>query len=572
MRSTSRALLFAALTALACNPPTPTPGAVDPPTPAIPVVQPAATITVLVDAPGRAAIDVEREVTAPLERALAGVPGVARLHSVSRSDTATLVLTLAPGATSESVRVAVHEQLSAARASLPPDTIPVIAAELAPRAQAITFVLTGDQQATRLRTAAESLRNELYAQPGVAAIDLCGGREPQLQIVLDPARLAAYGVTVDAITRNLRPDTPLAPGLQARLAPRSIDDLAALVVRSGGSPVTLRDLARITLDATVPDCDAMRLDGHAVVLGTIVARRGVAADEFAAALQTRLAALRAALPAGLELSVPTVDRVALEFSPNTTPAETLALAARSLATALTSPSALIQNSTAAAPGVPLALELLLERGTGPGRPALEQALASIPGLRVRAIDGDLDELTRVSVVGDDLETAARLASELTDIARKLPGVSHASPRWVLAPELVLEPQRERLAALGIVEAELRAILAVALGGATVGSMEVDGAAVPVRVQLGESLPADPPARAAAIAAREIPTSAGPVRLSELVALRADTQPEAIMRLDRRRAVEVELRLREPAAASYTALQAAVAAELRLPPGYVVRFE
>lgn len=580
MHRSSPALLFATLSALACSPPTPTPTptpvAVAPPAPAIPVVRPTTTITILVDAPGRASLAVEREITVPLEQALAGVPGVAQLRSVSRSDAATLVLTLEPDATSESVRVAVHERLSAARASLPPDTLPVIAAELAPRDQALTFVLTGDQPATRLRAAARSLRDDLYAQPGVAAIDLCGGREPQLQIVLDPARLAAHGVTVDAILRSLRPDSPLAPGLQARISPRSIDDLAALVIKSGASPVTLRDLGRITLDTAAPTCDALRLDGGAVVIGTIVARRDVAAADFAAALQARLAALRSTLPTGLQLTMPTMDRVALELNPSTAPGETLALTAPSLAAALAStasplagPTALIQSSSAAAP---LALELLLERGTGPGQPALEQTLAAIPGLRVRAIDGDLDALTRVSVVGDDLETAARVAGELADIARTLPGVSDASPRWALAPELVLEPQRERLAALGIAEAELRTTLAVALAGATLPSIAIDGATVPVRVQLGESLPADLSARAAALATLEIPTSAGPVRLSDIVALRTDTQPQAITRLDRRRAVEVELRLREPAAASSAALQAAVAADLRLPPGHVVRFE
>lgn len=566
-----RALLFALLTTLACTPVPPTPVAAETPRPPAPPPAPV-TVTVTAAAPGRDALTVEHDITVPLEQALARVPGLTRLRSVSRNDLATLVLTLAPGTASNLARSSVHEQLALAHAALPVDISPELAPDLGPRAHALHFVLTGDLPATQLSAVAGRLRSDLDATPGVAAIDLCGGREPRLQIVVDPARLGAHALGIHAIIRSLtaslRDDAQLAPGLQARIAARSLADLSSLVVTSGLPAVTLGDLARISIDADVPACDAIRLDGGPAVLGTIHALRSASPGDFNQAVQARLTALRATLPPGLELRVLRLERVALERLA-TTAAETLPLTARAISTALTSPrTGYLQGPTRVAAGVPVELELLLEPAD-PSAPAdttgLAATLATIPELAVRAIDGD-----RVTIQGDDLETAARIASELATLARKLPGIARADVRWAMDPELALDLDREHMARFGVAEPDLRALLTAALGGVTVGAIAHDGATIPVQVQLGDAITSDPAARATALADLPLPTAAGPVPLSQLVRFRLATQPHAIVRSDRRRAVEVELQILDPAARA--ALQTTVAADLRLPPGYVVRFD
>ena len=255
-----RALLFALLTALACTPAppvvadTPRPTA-PPPTPSPPPTP--TTITVHAAAPGRDPLAVEHDITVPLEQALAGVPGLARLRSESRSDLATLVLTLAPGTASDLARAAVVEQLTAARATLPADILPpTLAPELGPHP--VHFLLTGDTvPASELRDLAGRLRSDLSSTPGVATIDLCGGRDAQLQIVLDPARLTALAVPLTAILTSLRTslqgDTLLAPGLQARVSARSLDDLTHLVVKPGPPAVTSSWPGR---SARAPACNA----------------------------------------------------------------------------------------------------------------------------------------------------------------------------------------------------------------------------------------------------------------------------------------------------------------------------
>ena len=94
--------------------------------------------------------------------------------------------------------------------------------------------------------------------------------------------------------------------------------------------------------------------------------------------------------------------------------------------------------------------------------------------------------------------------------------------------------------------------------------------VALKLHLGEPGTADPAARVSELAALQLPTASGSVPLAELVSFRRATQPHAIVRRDRRRAVEVELQLSDPAARD--SLQTKLGADLRLPPGYVVQFE
>ena len=565
MRAPSRLLLFAALTTLACSAPAPAPAGAAPPTTSPPPPSPV-TVTVVADAPGRSAADVERDVAVPLEQALSGVAGLTGLRSESHSDGATLVLTLAPGPVA-AARSAVLEGLVAARRALPSDVAPALAPDLAPAA-AVRFVLGGALPATELHALAQRLRDDLARIPGVGAIELCGGRAPQLQIALDPGRVAAYGLTLAAIVASvgagLEGDARPAPGLQARLAARSLADLEALVIKPGEPPVTLTDVATLRVGAGPPACDAAEVGAGAVVLGTVLPRREVDAS-FQDAVQGRLTAAQSELPVGVALRVPSWTRVTLELQGEVA---TVPVAARELALALKGARrAYLQADTGVPPGGLVTADLLLEPGEPADGPALVAALAALPGVKLRASAGD--ELARVTVLGDELATATRVADELASLARKLPGTLDVAVRRFMAPEVAIEVQRERLARFGVADAELRAVLVAAVAGVTVGALSLDGASLPVRLQLGD-MPAGRGARVELLGALQVQTASGPVPLSELVTLRLEEQPYALLRLDRRRAVEVELRLAD--AAARAAVQAAVNAELRLPPGYLVRFE
>jgi multidrug efflux pump subunit AcrB len=559
--------------------------------PMVPVPRERATIEVLVPWPDRSALEIERDIVRVLERALGDVPGVTRIHGSAQQGRAAIVLTLDAGADPDRSKVAVRDRLDSARASLPVDVSPVLRADLAPPASAQVFVLsTTTGTGMDLHRVAQRVREAVYTVPGVGEIDLCGGREARLVIALDPARLVAYRLSLGAIVAAVRPNLGDGPGMPAGLiavaAIRTMDELTDVIVGPGAAPVALRDVASVSVGSKVPECDAARTSGGLLVLGSVRARRGADLEAVDAAVRARLAAYRAELPPGFVLEMPAAPLwLALDLLATPDPAETAAHASgvigAALATAgpvLAGRPAFVQAPTTAQSGVRVDGALVLDvTGLGAAeRVTLERALAGLPGVHVRGpgvvtTAGELDDpsVLRFRITGAELDTDRRLAREAAEIAATVPGVLHAAARDDHHPTVVLEPRRARMAMLGLTPDELFVVIAAALEGVPVGSLQTDGARMSVVVQLG-ALEGDLAARMAALGALGIGLSGGgTVPLSEIVDIRLEPGPGMITRIDGRRAVTVEVRVVDPSPERRVALQQALAASLRLPPGHTV---
>ena len=556
---------------LACTPHREEPRAVE----ASPVVAPPEPLTIEVHAewPGADVLAVERSLVVPLERALQGVPELTRIHSVARVDRATLVLTLDARADPGLSRATVHERLAAARTSLPDDVVPVIGADLAPPANALVFALTASTDSMQLHRSAEALRDALAVLPGVGAVETCGGREPALIVAVDPERLRATGVSVAAVVSALMRD--LGDDHQTR----SIADLQAL--RISGT-VALRDLASVAVTARSRDCDGARVAGGPAVLGQVRAHRGADRQVLEGQVRARLAAWRSEAPAGFELVVPSAPlRLALEWTASTRPSGALTAMSRALAGALAGRPAFVRMETPRRGGSPVDAELWLE-STGLDATqlaALEQVLAATPELRVRgpgatSVTGELDDpaVLRLRISGEALEVDRRLAREAVEIAASVPGVLRAAVLHDdLRPGLVVVPRRERLAALGLATDELIVTVAAAMAGAEAGLAHVDGIRMPVLVRIGEGMGEDP-ADVSRFAELEIAVAGGTARLADLCDIRSESGPGVIARIDGRRVVTVELRVREPGPALRGDVERALAEALRLPPGHTVALD
>ena len=564
---------------LACTPHREEPRAVE----ASPVVAPPEPLTIEVHAewPGADVLAVERSLVVPLERALQGVPELTRIHSVARVDRATLVLTLDARADPGLSRATVHERLAAARTSLPDDVVPVIGADLAPPAEALVFALTASTDSMQLHRSAEALREALAVLPGVGAVETCGGREPALIVAVDPERLRATGVSVAAVVSALMRD--LGDDHQTR----SIADLQAL--RISGA-VTLRDLASVAVTARGRDCDGARVAGGPAVLGQVRAHRGADPQVLAAQVRARLAAWRSEAPVGFELVVPAAAplRLALEWTASTRPSEALTAMSRAVAGALTAAgpaladrAAFVRMETPPRGGSAVDAELWFDSSglDATQLAALEQALAATPELRVRgpgaaSVTGELADpaVLRLRISGEELEVDRRLAREAVEIATSVPGVLRAGVlRDDLWPGLVVVPRRERLAALGLATDELIVTVAAAIDGAEAGLARVDGIRMPVLVRIGEGM-GDDPADVSRFAELEIAVAGGTARLADLCDIRSESGPGVIARIDGRRVITVELRVREPGPALRGDVERALAEALRLPPGHTVALD
>src|ERR671912_1396158 len=166
----------------------------------------APTVTILVEAPGMDPLELEPLVTLPIESALNGSVGVRRVRSATAVGVAVVWVEFDWGEDITRARQTVTEKLTLVAASLPPGVEPPF---LAPVSSIMGEVLFVDLESSRhspieLRTTAETVvRRRLLAVPGVSQVIATGGEQKQYEVVMDPARLQAHGVTLEDVDEAL---------------------------------------------------------------------------------------------------------------------------------------------------------------------------------------------------------------------------------------------------------------------------------------------------------------------------------------------------------------------------------
>ncbi|MCK6569960.1 efflux RND transporter permease subunit [Myxococcota bacterium] len=274
---------------------------------------------------GRGAELVDDQVTTPVVTALRGTPGARAVRGFSMFGMAFVYALFDEGTDLYRARGQVSEALS--RARLPADAT----AKLGPDATGVGWVfnyaLTDPSGATdlaTLRTLQDGpVRAALESVPGVAEVAGLGGDVREIQIVPDPDRLRALGVTVETVAAALRGAQLDAGGgvlhqagreyaLQVRGRVARPEDFASLVLRPAGAgtstPLRLGDVATITT-GRADRRGIAELDGMGEVVGGIVVMRdGENALAVIERVKARLPEIH--LPHGVEL-VTTYDRSAL---------------------------------------------------------------------------------------------------------------------------------------------------------------------------------------------------------------------------------------------------------------------
>jgi len=266
---------------------------------------------------------VERYVTAPIERAVQTVPGAEHISSYSQEGVATITIQVSNEVDLGAFVAQVNEQLQIVRSVLPERVYPrltkQIPEELRDEQGFMTVQLIGPQQADVLRAHAErEIKPRLSSVPGVGEIRVDGGTEREVRVELDPDRLATYGVgptevrfAINEVSRDLTFGVFREQG-RAQLVyspPESrVSALADIPVRrrDTGSPVLLRDVATVEL-TDAPLRSISRIDGQPVVTITIDRARGSDLLDAADAVRARIDVLTETLPEGSRLVV-AVDR------------------------------------------------------------------------------------------------------------------------------------------------------------------------------------------------------------------------------------------------------------------------
>ena len=235
---------------------------------------------------GRAAEEVERLITVPIEVEMNGVPNVTVVRSISLYGLSDVRLTFENGTDSYFARQQVFERLSGA--SLPAGVTPTVAPLFSPSGLIYRYVLESpDRSAMELKTLEGwVVRRQYKAVPGVADDSGLGGPTMQYQVLLDPAKVAAVGLSVPLIVASLGANNSNSGGgfysqggqfFYVRGLGRltTTEDIGNVVVTvHNGTPVLVKDVGQIVIG------EAPRLgqfgfnERDEAVEGVILMRRG----------------------------------------------------------------------------------------------------------------------------------------------------------------------------------------------------------------------------------------------------------------------------------------------------------
>jgi Cu(I)/Ag(I) efflux system membrane protein CusA/SilA len=277
--------------------------------------------------PGQAPQIVENQVTYPLTTTMLSVPGAKAVRGFSMFGDSFVYVLFDDGVDLYWARSRVLEYLNQVQSRLPAGA----KSSIGPDATGVGWVYqyalvdrSGRNDLAQLRSLQDwFLRFELKTVPDVAEVASVGGMVRQYQIVLDPDKLAAYGVTQRMVAAALARGNQEAGGSVLELGEaeyavrasgylRSLDDFRAipLTTTAAGTSVRLGDVARVQLGPEMRR-GIGELDGEGeAVGGVIVMRSGKNALDTIRAVKVKLAELQRGLPEGVEI-VPVYDRSGL---------------------------------------------------------------------------------------------------------------------------------------------------------------------------------------------------------------------------------------------------------------------
>ena len=272
-------------------------------------------VEVQTEAPGFAAEDVEALVTTPLERALGGMPGVAKLRSSSALGLSVVSAVFDYGTDPYRARQLVIEAVALAGGQLPRGITPAVAPLSSVLSWVLAIGLRGDPDVSPLvlRDLAEwTIRPRLLSVPGVANVVIYGGGVRQIQVTTTPERLLAAGATLDDLAAAVgtadaaagsgfldRPGQRLLTWFDGRV--HGADDVArALLPGRDGGPVPVAAVADVADGPAVPIGDAI-VNGDRGVLLMVSKQPQVNVVAVTEGVEAALRAIVRVLPPGVHV-------------------------------------------------------------------------------------------------------------------------------------------------------------------------------------------------------------------------------------------------------------------------------
>jgi CzcA family heavy metal efflux pump len=238
-------------------------------------------VEVQTEAPGLSTEEVDALVTVPLENSLNGLPFLKTLRSKSVLGLSSVVMIFDTGTDILKARQLVQERLNLAQSRLPAVVKPpVLMSPYSSLSRVLKVGLTSKtlSQMDLSELSRWTIRPRLMSVRGVANVAIWGQRDKQFQVLVDPQRLRAAGVTLDAITKAAGDAAVISaggfvdtPNQRLSVAQMALivtpEDLARTVVEfRNGAPIRLGDVAEVKIGHPAPIGDGVINDGPGILL------------------------------------------------------------------------------------------------------------------------------------------------------------------------------------------------------------------------------------------------------------------------------------------------------------------
>lgn len=276
-------------------------------------------VTVITLYPGRAAEEVEKQVTIPLEVALSGIPNAIRVFSHTQFGLSYLVITFNDKAGDYFARAQMLERLQTVE--LPPGVQPQLAAMTSAISEIYRYRLRGDHLSSmELRTLQDwIMERQLKRVPGVADVISFGGAIKTYEVQPDPARMRDRKISLNQLVEALSKSNANAGGGyiehgRQQYLIRGIgllhgpEDIGNVVIEArNGVPILVRDVARVSISSVPRQGVAGQDDSDDIVYGLVLMRKGENASEVLKAVKEKVTELSRILPPGVTIE-PFYDR------------------------------------------------------------------------------------------------------------------------------------------------------------------------------------------------------------------------------------------------------------------------
>lgn len=271
------------------------------------------------NAPALSPLEVERQITLPVELSMFGLPDLEQIRSLSKFGLSQVTVIFEEGTDIYFARQQVQERLQAAREEIPeafgtPEMGPISSG----LGEIFQYTIEAEPGSgidpTELRTLQDwVVAQQLRAVPGVAEVNSFGGFQKQYQILVRPEALVQYGLTLDQVLEAVAANNINAGGGyitrgSEQLVVRGVgqvqdlEQIRSMVVSSqGGTPIRVGDIADVEIGHTIRQ-GAVTKDGQGeVVTGIVMMRMGENSRTVVDAVKERFEAAKTSLPAGVTL-------------------------------------------------------------------------------------------------------------------------------------------------------------------------------------------------------------------------------------------------------------------------------